>query len=362
MTNRLSFSRFISSALIPVALCGTLVVPAASSAETDYMAGWTHYVPDMSDFAAFRNNPPQGCKKKTDTLIWCDDGQINNLPYVSGILQFQGNKLSSVSYKFPRLDDAQKFYSTLHGRIKQTDDGFIVEHPTKGTDLLPQVYFHKSFSLDLRQAYNGFSVKYSSVDPDLVRESLERTAETTLKIGGLSLGRSTESDFRKRLAASPNVKSQRYVVSQIKDFSSFDEPSWFSSSYEIAQNFWNFPGELSSDVVFGDYNRLGLIRITGRLANGPEVLEFLSGKFTEVDHFKLGSIEMATYTLNETCKKGELICPTLDYSTDSYNHIYRLTIHNTVSYLGQSNYAFEYYQRHNDSIKNQKKSMEDIFQ
>lgn len=248
MLNRLSRIGKISSALLPVALCSSLVIPVVASAQTDYMADWKHYVPDMSDFAAFLNNTPTGCKKNTEPSIYfvCLEGQINQLPYTSGYLEFQGGKLSYLSYSFPRLEDAQKFYSSLYGRIKENNDGFIVEHPTKGADLLPQIYFHKSFTLSLKNENRDFDVAYSAIDPDLVRESLERTAETTLKIGGLSLGRSTESDFLKRLKEFTNIKSQKIVVSQIKDASSFKAPSWFSSRYKIDQNFWNFPGELSS--------------------------------------------------------------------------------------------------------------------
>ena len=167
----------------------------------------------------------------------------------------------------------------------------------------------------------------------------EDPVNTWVSISGMTPGRTTEKDFIKRMGEKAFFNYKRSDITP----PDFNEKSpflfWYSAIYELNGSFWGLPGEIKSEVKFGDYNLIDTINIYCDW--DQSLYDRLSKKLSDkyIAH-RLPSIPplLSNYISfepkSESCKKYN--CPSISMSKE--DSVLTISLFGSQSYIGYGNY------------------------
>lgn len=223
------------------------------------------------------------------------------------------NILESVALKEDQIRVDSPFCPTLHTKE------YILTANTDGSKLI----------INFKYCFSEFTT---------LQAHKEDPVNTWVSISGMTPGRTTEKDFIKRMGEKAFFSYKRSDITP----PDFNEKSpflfWYSAIYELNGSFWGLPGEIKSEVTFGDYNLIDTIIIYCDW--DQSLYDRLSKKLSDkyIAH-RLPSIPPLSNYISfepksESCKKYN--CPSISMSKE--DSVLTISLFGSQSYIGYGNY------------------------
>lgn len=211
----------------------------------------------------------------------------------------------------------------------RVDFPFFTNIHTKEYMLVVNADGSKSFVYSFKDCFSEFTT---------LQAHKEDPVNTWVSISGMTPGRTTEKDFIKRMGEKAFFNYKRSDITP----PDFNEKSpflfWYSAIYELNGSFWGLPGEIKSEVTFGDYNLIDTIIIYCDW--DQSLYDRLSKKLSDkyIAH-RLPSIPPLSNYISfepksESCKKYN--CPSISMSKE--DSVLIISLFGSQSYIGYGNY------------------------
>lgn len=307
---------------------------SSASSQTNWSDMGEYWEPSLPKLILALKDELSSCKKD-------NKGRILQPCYSKSL---KGAKFSRAGYPLPyaqdfslSFDDPDLFATAKNilESVALKEDPIRVAVPFS-TDIYTKEYVitvntvGKCLSLNFNNCFSRFAT---------LQAHKEDPINTWVSISGMTPGRTTEKDFINRMGEKAFYNYRRSDLTPPDFNEKVPILVWYSAIYELNDSFWGLPGEIKSEVKFGDYNLIDTINIYCDW--DQSLYDRLSKKLSDkyIAH-RLPSIPplLSNYISfepkSESCKKYN--CPSISMSKE--DSVLTISLFGSQSYIGHGNY------------------------